>query len=780
MWATVRRARLIRVIVVYLGASFAVTEAVDIFTEQGGLPGWVVSAAIVLLLLGLPIIIATALVQSAPSPPPPPPETAPAAGDTSDYESFARADAVGPTSAEPAAVSQVSTTAKHWLTWRKAILGGVLAFALLGVATTGYMVMRVMGIGPVGSLVAAGVLEARERIVLATFENKTPDSLLAEVVTEAFRIDLSQSPVVTVAEPGWVAGVLERMEMEPGTPLDVDLAREVATREGLRAVIAGEIGAAGESYVLSARIISAESGESFAAFRETARNSGTIVAALDRLSKKLRERAGESLKTIRANPPLDQVTTASLDALQKFTQARRAIYTLGDEARAIQLFEEALMLDSTFAEAWGELATIYANRDEQRALVVEAVTKLYQYRDRLTDRERYNAIGSYHLVVTGDLEKAIAAYRTLLESHPDDDDALHQMALLLGELRDFAQAEELYSRSIELDSSFAITFSTLMGAQVAQDKFAEAETTLVRMKEQVAGHPLVEEASSSLASSRGDYAVAETHISELRESRHESLHWRARTSEWLARLASVRGRLAEAEGHFADAMAAQEERGLPSQYLFHAFESALLDVTIRDAPAQGLRKMESALGRHPLESLEPLDRPYLFLAWVYAAAAAPERARELLAEYGGEVDPGLRSREETVLEHGARGALARAEGRYDDAIAEFRAWDADEPCTMCALADLARAYDSAGQADSAIVIYERFVTSPWFYRIRLDAHYLAPVFERLGTLYEERGDAEQAIYYYGRLVELWTDADPELQPRVDAARRAMQTLSTDR
>ncbi len=57
---------------------------------------------------------------------------------------------------------------------------------------------------------------------------------------------------------------------------------------------------------------------------------------------------------------------------------------------------------------------------------------------------------------------------------------------------------------------------------------------------------------------------------------------------------------------------------------------------------------------------------------------------------------------------------------------------------------------------------------------------LPRIYERLGELYEQRGSAERAIYYYGRFVDLWEDADPELHPRVDAARRAIDALSTDR
>ena len=60
-----------------------------------------------------------------------------------------------------------------------------------------------------------------------------------------------------------------------------------------------------------------------------------------------------------------------------------------------------------------------------------------------------------------------------------------------------------------------------------------------------------------------------------------------------------------------------------------------------------------------------------------------------------------------------------------------------------------------------------------------DSYWLPVVYERLGDLYEQRADTAKAIHYYGKLVDLWKDADSELQPRVEAARRAMEALSRD-
>jgi TolB-like protein len=154
--------------------------------------------------------------------------------------------------------------------------------------TAGQLLMRAAGVGPVRSLVAAGVIDPQQRVILADFKNVTDDSLLAVVVTDAFRTNLARSSLVSVADPVWVARVLEQTGEGPGAPHDVAHAREVAVREGLCCVIAGEVGALGGTYLVSVRIIVAESGEVLAAVRETAEDTEAIVGAIDKISKRFR------------------------------------------------------------------------------------------------------------------------------------------------------------------------------------------------------------------------------------------------------------------------------------------------------------------------------------------------------------------------------------------------------------------------------------------------------------------------------------------------------------
>jgi tetratricopeptide (TPR) repeat protein len=81
-----------------------------------------------------------------------------------------------------------------------------------------------------------------------------------------------------------------------------------------------------------------------------------------------------------------------------------------------------------------------------------------------------------------------------------------------------------------------------------------------------------------------------------------------------------------------------------------------------------------------------------------------------------------------------------------------------------------------GQRDSAIAVYRRYVEIPYLYRTHEDTWYLGFVLFRLGELNEERGDANAALRYYGRLLELWKDADPEFQTRLTTVRRRVQAL----
>ncbi|HXI21845.1 MAG TPA: hypothetical protein VNH46_12195, partial [Gemmatimonadales bacterium] len=152
------------------------------------------------------------------------------------------------------------------------------------------------------------------------------------------------------------------------------------------------------------------------------------------------------------------------------------------------------------------------------------------------------------------------------------------------------------------------------------------------------------------------------------------------------------------------------------------------------------------------------------------------RARALLREQAGVVPPGLRQEQQNT--DMAPGYIALAEGHAPEAIAAFRAWWNESDCTNCAQPDIGRAYDLAGQPDSAIAAYRRAVDRPGDLLALADQQWdLAHSYRRLGELYEEKGGRQLALDYYGRFVDLWKNADPELQPAVRDVKERMAKLA---
>jgi hypothetical protein len=127
----IHRRSLWRVLGVYLGASWIVLEVVDGISEAAGLPDWLPSFALVLLLIGLPIVLATAFVQVRGE------EKTQA---TSTESSPSPSLAVGTGSLDRP--STRPPLIYRLLTWRRAITAGVLALALWGAAVAGWILLK--------------------------------------------------------------------------------------------------------------------------------------------------------------------------------------------------------------------------------------------------------------------------------------------------------------------------------------------------------------------------------------------------------------------------------------------------------------------------------------------------------------------------------------------------------------------------------------------------------------------------------------------------------------
>jgi len=196
-------------------------------------------------------------------------------------------------------------------------------------------------------------------------------------------------------------------------------------------------------------------------------------------------------------------------------------------------------------------------------------------------------------------------------------------------------------------------------------------------------------------------------------------------------------------------------------------------------------KLDSAVAAVRFNEMAMVDRPYLNAATALARAGKTAQANAMIARYRAEVtDTSLRRDREADL-HTALGEIALAAGKPLDAVTEFRRGDVGydggpaNECAPCLSFNLARAFDAAAQADSAIINFERYLSTPFWLKVtaQLDPIRLPAIRERLGQLYEAKGNTEKAAENYRAFIELWKNADPELQPRVAAAKERLKKLT---
>ena len=110
----------------------------------------------------------------------------------------------------------------------------------------------------------------------------------------------------------------------PDERVTQDLAREIAQRQGVKALLLGSIATLGSHYVIGLEAVNAESGEAIAREQAEAESRELILARLSEAATKLREKLGESLASIeKFSAPIEQATTTSLDAFKAYDLGRQ-------------------------------------------------------------------------------------------------------------------------------------------------------------------------------------------------------------------------------------------------------------------------------------------------------------------------------------------------------------------------------------------------------------------------------------------------------------------------
>ena len=364
-------------------------------------------------------------------------------------------DAVTPVTTAPA----VAGTKKVWT-------AALLAVALVAFLGAGYFYLH-----------RTPKLTDKDTIVLADFANSTGDPVFDGTLRQGLAVQLEQSPFLSLVSDQRVQQVLRLMGQSPEARLTPELARDLCQRTASAAVLEGSIASLGSEYVLGLRATNCHTGDILGEEQVRATGKEQVLTALDKAAAKLREKLGESAKSLQAfDTPLEQATTPSLEALQAYSLGRKMFYEKGN-AGSLPFLKRAVELDPNFALAYRALAAAYGNLNEENLCAANA-RKAYELRDKVSERERFFIEASYYWYATGELEKAMPVYELWQQTYPRDYSLYVHLAEIYKILGELEKSLDNARESIRLESNRVNNYERLIAAYINLNRLDEAEAAL--------------------------------------------------------------------------------------------------------------------------------------------------------------------------------------------------------------------------------------------------------------------------------------------------------------
>jgi Flp pilus assembly protein TadD len=320
----------------------------------------------------------------------------------------------------------------------------------------------------------AHALNETDTVVLADFTNKTNDVVFDEALRQGLAVQLEQSPFLSLVSDQRTRQTLQLMGKSPDAKLTPEIARELCERTASKAYLSGTISNIGSQYVLGINAVNCQTGDTLAQEQATADSKEHVLGALGDAANKLREKLGESLKTVhKLATPIEQATTPSLEALQAYSMGRNLMLTQGNYTAAVPQFQRAIQLDPNLAMAYASLGTTYHNLGEKE-LAAENTRRAFELRGKVSEREKFYIESHYHHFVTGDLEKAKQVYELWAQTYSRDAGPVNNLGVVYQTLGQYEKSFENFRAAQRMTPNDAVSYSNTLSVLVNLNRVKEA------------------------------------------------------------------------------------------------------------------------------------------------------------------------------------------------------------------------------------------------------------------------------------------------------------------
>jgi Tfp pilus assembly protein PilF len=374
-------------------------------------------------------------------------------------------------------------------------------------------------------------LTEHDTIVLADIMNTTGNPVFDGALKVALAVALEQSPFLRVFPDERARETLRLMQRAPDERINATLARDIAQREQLKALVAASIGTLGSRYVLALEAIEAGTGEVIAREQIEVASEEDVLKALGGAAARLRGQLGESLASIqRFDAPLPQATTASLEALHAYWLAHEQGRVI-PRVEAIPHLQRAIELDPDFAMAQAALSGVYRNTGRS-AQAPEFSRRAFELRDRVSERERFFISWRYYVDAAQAWDEALDLSVSWTTTYPREGVAFNSLGLASAAFGEHEQAVRAFREAIRLDPQFVPPHGNLAGSLIALNRYADAKAQLSEANRRGIAFITLRRMAYLLAFIEDDAAAMTRELDLVRRSSDAAwaLVWEARTS----------------------------------------------------------------------------------------------------------------------------------------------------------------------------------------------------------------------------------------------------------
>lgn len=613
------------------------------------------------------------------------------------------------------------------------------------------------------------VLAEHAPILIADFDNRTGQPVFDQTVTEAVRESLEQSHYFRVIPRSQIHEAAQMMGRSNVAHVDRSFGRELCLRDNCRAVLAGMIVGSGRKYEITEELVDPTKDSAVLVETASMDSAADLYSAVDKLTNKLRKGLGESLAQIsHSSQPLEQVTTSSLRALQRYSEALD-FFEAGDMEQFLPLAQSAVTLDPNFAMAHLYLSRAYAalgNDKAQRDSLDAAMRGI----NHVSERERHLILAENY-EFRESYEKADDEFRLLTEIYPDDLEGfrgLGEMSIWTGRAEEAVPAE---THALELAPHSAIDHLLLVLYLDRLNRFDEALAAYQAAKSAGVHSPLLRWGTGLAYLGKGDTKGAQREFQLLRTT--GGADGESRASLYQARVLMYEGRLRDAEEELRHGLVLDEKMNNLTSMPVRRY--LLAEILLERGQTAEARTVNDQMAKDALAA--PQSQELRRAGILSVALRNLPVARKLLASLNDERS----SHESRFMQscyYNLGGAVALGEARTSDAIESEQRASVFFPFygAYLSLGDALAAkrdWKNAAQAYKQYISFEGEILhddspSDWVL-----AHL------SLARALAQAGDADQALTYYDQFLHLWSNADPDLQ-RVREARAEREELSHTR